>query len=150
MRRRNLIQGLIMGLIFYGAIAGLCMPERDRVIFEGLSVKFILTVAGATAALWHAVVIFIDILKSAGRVSAEELYEKGRLAYLKGNADLALFYFKKLNLGYPLDEDGWYQHGKILMELNRTEEARKIWNVYLSKPFQKWRDEILLQLDGGL
>ena len=74
--------------------------------------------------------------------SFDELYEKARLASLKGNTDLALFYFERMHQKAPQDEDVTYQLGKVYLELGRTRQAKKLFRKYLSGPDAKWKREV--------
>lgn len=94
--------------------------------------------------LWHILsVIHINTaLLSSQKETPEFLYEKGRMANLKGNFDLAELYFEKLLKQKPFDEDALYQLGKTCLELKKTDRARSLFRQYLSGKGSKWRHEI--------
>ena len=93
--------------------------------------------------LWHGMfVVRSNTETSLLGGDFEEWYEKARLASLKGNTDLALFYFERLRQKAPEDEDVIYQLGKVYLELGRIKQAQKLFRHYLSKPDGKWKREV--------
>jgi tetratricopeptide (TPR) repeat protein len=102
--------------------------------------------------LWHGifVVFFHTRTILCNGESFEELYEKARLASLKGNSDLALFYFERMHRTAPRDEDVIYQLGKAYLETGRTLQAKKLFRKYLSGPKAKWAHEVKDLMGEGI
>ena len=94
--------------------------------------------------LWHLLsIIHINTaLPPPEKETPEYLYEKGRLAHLKGQFELAEIYFEKLLNQKPGDEDVLYQLGRTCMELKKPDKARDFFKQYLSGKGTKWRHEI--------
>lgn len=94
--------------------------------------------------LWHmlSVIHMNTALPSSKKETPELLYEKGRMASLKSQFDLAELYFEKLLKQKPADEDALYQLGKACLELKKTDRAKSLFRQYLSGKGSKWRHEI--------
>ena len=102
-------------------------------------------------ALWHGMfVVFFSTEAVLTGGSFDEWYERARLASLKGNTDLALFYFERMHQKAPQDEDVTYQLGKVYMELGRTRQAKKLFRKYLSGPDAKWKREVEALMEEGV
>lgn len=97
---------------------------------------------------WHAA--FAVRCRAGAETSAappespESLYEKGRMAGLRGNHELARMYYESLKKIRPDDKDVDYQLGKTCIELGEIDRAVRLFRDYLNKPGgrKKWRREI--------
>jgi len=76
------------------------------------------------------------------RESFDEIYEKARLALLRGNLELAEYYFTYLLKLSPADEDVFYQLGKTYLERGKKRKALQLFKKYLKSGRPKWKDEI--------
>jgi tetratricopeptide (TPR) repeat protein len=93
-------------------------------------------------ALWHAVNVLGAKTVLPPIESGEALYEKGRLALLRGNFELAALCFGWLEKAKPDDEDALYQLGKTYYEWKKIQEARACFKKYLGEGKTKWKKEI--------
>jgi len=71
-----------------------------------------------------------------------DLYEKGRLALLKQNYELAILCFEALIKKKPDDQDVIYQLGKVYVEMGQKKRAKKFFNKNRKKIGKKWKYEI--------
>ena len=94
--------------------------------------------------LWHllSVIHMNTALPSSKKETPELLYEKGRMACLKSQFELAEIYFEKLLAQKPGDEDVLYQLGRTYIELKKSDKAKSLFKQYLSGKGSKWRHEI--------
>jgi len=93
--------------------------------------------------VWHWIsVIRIKTQSLFVPHSKEDLYQKGRLASLKGNCELAIHCFERLLKINPQDEDVLFQLGKNYFQLGEKKKARRVLKQYGQKPFKKWQLEI--------
>ena len=93
-------------------------------------------------ALWHAVNVLGAKTVLPPIESGEALYEKGRLALLRGNFELAVLCFGWLEKAKPDDEDALYQMGKTYYEWGKKKEALACFKKYLGEGKKKWKKEI--------
>ena len=99
----------------------------------------------AVGLAWHAFGItrqYASLEDRGVKESAKERYEKGRLACLKQNYELAQIYFETLHREKPGDEDVIYQLGKTYIELGRIPDAMKLYESALNRPLKKWKREM--------
>ncbi len=103
-----------------------------------------ISVALFSILLWHilSVIHMNTTLPPSLKESPELLYEKGRMASLKNNFELAELYFEKLLKQKPADEDALYQLGKTCLELKKPDRAKALFRQYLSGKGGKWKHEI--------
>jgi len=71
-----------------------------------------------------------------------DLYEKGRLALLKQNYELAILCFEASIKKQPDDQDVIYQLGKAYVETGQNKKAKKIFDKNRKKIGPKWKYEI--------
>lgn len=93
--------------------------------------------------IWHLFsIVHIKSTMPLIKETPEALYEKGRLACLKQNFELAEICFRKLLKIKPQDEDAVYQLGKTCLAMKKNNEASELFKKYLSGTGKKWRHEI--------
>ncbi len=135
-------QGFILFFIFLFSLLNI-IKLRMFEDFYNLNEELIYAFLLCTSIIWHF--IFLGHIKKIKRIEYEtedDIYQKGRVAFLKQNFELALLHFKSLLKKKPDDEDVIYQLLKTYLELNKIKEAKILLKNYSQFNFSKWKHEI--------
>lgn len=96
-----------------------------------------------TGTIWHMhSMVLLHTSKSHLPLTPEELYEKGRMAFMKKNYELSLIYFDSLLKINSNDEDVIYQLSKTHMKLGHKTKTIFLVKNYLKSSGQKWQHEM--------
>lgn len=147
MQHKKIFQGLIIFTSVFASILAIIKLEFFSSNSDNFKYQYTAYVFFTLGIITHFVTLIIKKTESNVLLLPDNLYEKGRLAFLKGNYELALLHFERLHKISNEDEDVIYQLGKIYIELNKTKKGILLYKDYLKRKNAKWKKEIELILE---
>lgn len=147
--RNRIFSGVAVFLLFYSPLIVALWGY-----ISNISIKNEYLYAGITAIVtglcWHLFFLFKELSDNIMTLegSKEDLYEKGRVASLRGNYDLAKFYFENLLKQNSDDEDAAYQLGIVYQETGEHRKTEKLYRRFVSSSAKKWQNEMTDYLEG--
>ncbi|MBN2144020.1 MAG: hypothetical protein JW774_05280 [Candidatus Aureabacteria bacterium] len=139
--KKQYFQGFMIFILLFSPIY-LLKLEYFPVYSENEKWPLFLWTAFLAGIIWHSINVIAakNILPPVE--SNEKLYEKGRLALLRGNFELAVLCFQWLEKLKPDDEDVLYQLGKTYLEWGEKKQSFFYFKKYLEGGKTKWKKEI--------